>query len=107
MHPSPSSLTACCCSRLTRFPCYWQLPADKKKKSGKGKGKGKGKKATEPAAGDGGGARLRLQEALSGLGWEVSELLRAMSTGLKVLVWVVKGCGMVPLFYVFFFSLCL
>eukprot|EP00752_Nemacystus_decipiens_P002195 g2089.t1 len=64
-----------------------ELPSDtKKKKGGKGKGKGKGKKAAEPAGAAAAGAsraRLVAQEALSAFGWEVSELLRAMSTALK------------------------
>lgn len=62
-----------------------QLPADKKKKGGKGGGKGKGKGKKVDSASGGSGARSRLQEALSTFGWEVSELLRAMSAALKVL----------------------
>ena len=62
-----------------------QLPPDKKKK-GKGKSKGKGnKKHAEGGAGAGVSSEFsRTQEALSAFGWEVSELLRAMSTPLKV-----------------------
>lgn len=75
-----------------------QLPVDsKKKKGGKGKGKGKGKKVEAAGGGAAGasGARLKLQEALSAFGWEVSELFRAMSAGLKVCGWwgvVFDGC---------------
>lgn len=86
--PSPCIIRRCLLptGRIhSSLPCP-QLPADnKKKKGGKGKGKGKGKKTAEPGGAVGAsGARLQVQEALSSFGWEVSELLRAMSTALKV-----------------------
>ena len=63
---------------------------DKKKKGGKGKGKGKGKKsaASGMSGVDGGVAGDSLvshvQEELAKFGWQVAEVLRAMSVALKV-----------------------